>query len=196
MMNRKILALSLTAALAAAPVACFAAQPGNGFISGQIGQSRLQGMSASNDTATGSAIIAGYRWDLSPTFQLGAEAGYTNIGKFSDSSSFSTTANGKLDGWLAGVTGKLNFTPNWYMSFEGGYFDARQKVSGTTLIPIDTRVQYSTNHTKSSWYSGIGFGYDFTNNVGLGLNYNYFADKDSQFDLSSNMVSVRMEVRF
>lgn len=193
-MNKKIIALSLIAAVAAVPAVSFAAPPGNGFISGQIGQSTLQGMSASNDTATGSALMGGYRWDINPQFQLGVEGGYANIGKFSDSYN-GTNVDGKLDGWLVGATGKLNFTPNWYMSFEGGYFDAHQKASGSSFVG-NSLVSYSQTHTKGSWYSGVGFGYDFTNNVGLGLNYNYFADKDGQLDLSSNMVSVRMEVRF
>jgi opacity protein-like surface antigen len=193
-MNKKILALSLIAAAAAVPAASFAAPPGNAFISGQIGQSTLQGMSASNDTATGSAFMGGYRWDINPQFQLGAEAGYANIGKFSDSY-YGTNVDAKLDGWLVGATGKLNFTPNWFMSFEGGYFGARQRASGSTFV-AGNLVSASQSHTKGSWYTGVGFGYDFSNNVGLGLNYNYFADKDGQLDLSSNMVSLRMEVRF
>lgn len=194
-MNKKMLALSLIAAFAAAPAVSLAATPpGNWFISGQVGQSRLQGMSASNDTATGSAFMAGYRWDITPQFQLGAEGGYANIGKFSDSY-YGTNVDGKLQGYLVGATGKLNFTPNWYMSFEGGYFDAKQKTSGTTFIG-NTLVSYSDSHTKGSWYSGIGFGYDFSNNVSLGMNYNYFGDKDGPIDLSSDMLSLRMEVRF
>lgn len=199
-MNKKMLALSTTAAMAAMPAICMAATPGNWFVSGQVGQSRLQGMTANNDTATGSAVMAGYRWDMNPQFQLGAEVGYANIGKFSDSTTgidTISTVDGKLDGYLAGVTGKLNFTPNWYMSFEGGYFDARQKINASlTILPMTTSSYSTSNHTKGSFYSGIGFGYDFGNNVGLGLDYNYFADKDSQYDLSSSMLSLRLEVRF
>ncbi len=193
-MNRKILALSLVTAFAAIPAVSFAAPPGNGFISGQIGQSTLEGMTASNDTATGSALIGGYRWNVAPQFQFGVEGGYANIGKYSDSY-YGTNVSGKLDGWLVGATGKVNFTPNWYLSFEGGYFDARQKINGTTFVGPNL-VGYSQSHSKGSWYSGIGVGYDFSNNVGLGLNYNRFEDKDGQFDLSSNMLAVRMEVRF
>jgi opacity protein-like surface antigen len=194
-MNRKILALSLITACMAMPAVSMAANGyGQGFISGQIGQSRLQGMSASNDTATGSALIGGYRWNMGPQFQFGIEGGYANIGKFSDSY-YGTNVDGKLEGYLVGATGKLNFTPNWYMSFEGGYFDAKQKASGTTFVG-GSPVYYSQSHTKGSWYSGIGFGYDFSNNVSLGMNYNYFGDNDNQLDLSSDMVALRMEVRF
>jgi OOP family OmpA-OmpF porin len=133
-MNKKMLALSMVAALAAIPAASMAAPPdGNWFISGQVGESQLQGMSATNDTATGSAFMAGYRWNINPMFQLGAEAGYANTGTFKDTYN-GTTANAKLEGMLAGVTGKVNFTPNWYLNFEGGFFNAKQTTSGTTTV--------------------------------------------------------------
>jgi len=193
-MNKKMLALSMTAALAAVPAISMAATPGNWFISGQVGESNLQGMSATNDTATGSAFMAGYRWDLNPMFQLGAEIGYANTGTYKDTY-YGTTADAKLEGFLAGVTGKVNFTPNWYMNFEGGYFNAKQTTSGSTVVG-NTFYSYGANHTKGSFYSGIGFGYDFDNNIGLGLNYNYFEDKDGPIDLSSGMTTLRLEVRF
>ena len=196
-MNKNMLALSLTAALAAVPAIGMAAQPGNWFISGQVGESKLQGLAAANDTATGSAFMAGYRWDLNPMFQLGGEVGYVNTGTYKDRVAGPpvTTADAKLDGFLAGVTGKVNFTPNWYLDFEGGFFNAKQTTSGTTWS-IDTSSSYGQSHTKGSFYSGIGVGYDFSQNIGLGLHYNYFEDKDGQVDLSSYMTTLRLEVRF
>ncbi len=194
-MNTKSVAFPLLAAFLALPCVAMAASPyGEGFISGQIGQSTLQGMTASQDTATGSALMGGYRWNINPMFQLGAEVGYANIGTYRDSYG-GTSATAKLEGYLAGVTGKVNLDPNWYLSFEGGYFGAKQSTRGSTFVGPNLYA-YGQNHTKGSWYSGIGFGYDFNRTYGIGVNYNYFADNDGQVDLGSNMVSVRMEVRF
>lgn len=198
-MNKKMLTLSMVAALAAVPAVSMAAQPygydaGNWFLSGQVGQSRLQSTIANQNTATSSALMAGYRWNLNPMFQFGPEIGYATSGTFKDSFQ-GTTAKAKVDGFLAGVSGKVNFTPNWFMSFEGGYFEAKQTTSGTTYVNTSL-VSYSQNHTMGSFYTGIGVGYDFSPNMSLGLNYNNFQDKDNQVDLTSNVTALRLEVRF
>ncbi|KGI78484.1 porin family protein [Oleiagrimonas soli] len=194
-MNKKILALALIASCAAIPAVSMAAQPGDGaFISVQAGQSRLQGMSATNDTDTGYGLDVGYRWALSPMAQVGFEVGYLNQGTFTDDY-FGSRVNAKVHGAKAGVNAKFNFTPNWFVMVQGGYFDARNKIS------VDSgNLSYSDNKSKGTWYSGVGFGYDFSNNTSLSLNYNYIDDKyndqGTHLDLSSDQVAVRFEARF
>lgn len=200
-MNKKMLALPLMAILFAIPAVSMAQSYGGGyndygswFLSGQVGESRLQSTIASQNTATSSALMAGYRWNLNPMFQFGGEVGYATTGTFKDSIN-GTTAKAKADGFLAGVTGKLNFTPNWYFSFEGGYFDAKQTTSGTTYVGT-TLVSYGQHHTMGSFYTGVGIGYDFNQNMSLGLNYDNFQDNDNQVNLTSNVTALRFEVRF
>ena len=48
----------------------------------------------------------------------------------------------------------------------------------------------------TSWYAGAGFGYNFSNNMSVGLNYDYFDAKKNKVDLSTDMVSVSAEYRF
>lgn len=194
-MKKHILRIALAIGLLALPAASFATPPGQWFVSGQIGQSKLQGSLASNENATGSALDVGYRWNVDPEVQVGVEAGYAHIGSFKDQSDYmgGYAVRGKLQGAMAGANAKFNFTPDWYLLLEGGLFSANQKVhvSGYGIGYADY------NHTKISWYSGVGFGYDFNNNVGLGLNYNYYKDDDhNNYDLSSSMISMRLEVRF
>lgn len=198
-MTKKILALSLIAAFAAAPAVSLAAQPaGDFFINGQVGQSYLRGMTASNDTATGSSFNAGYRWNINPTLQFGVEAGYANTGTYSDSA-YATTVKGQLEGTTIGVTSRFLFGNNWYMNLDGGYFSAKQKVSGSGSVYTvfgSVPFSYSESHTMGSYYVSMGFGYNFNKHVSLGVNASEYGDKDSQFDLTSNLYGVDLEVRF
>jgi opacity protein-like surface antigen len=194
-MNKNMLALALIAVGATAPAISMAAQPGDGaFVSVQAGQSRLQGMSASNDTDTGYGMDVGYRWAVSPMAQVGFEVGYLNQGTFADNY-LGSRVTAKVSGAKAGVNAKFNFTPNWFLMVQGGYFNAHNKVGVQS-----GGLSYSDSKTKGTWYSGVGFGYDFANNTSLSLNYNYMDDKyndqGTHLDLSSNQVAVRFEARF
>ena len=200
MMNKNLLALSLIAALAAVPSVSMAAQThGDFFVNAQAGQSVLRGMTASNDTSTGSALNVGYRWNLSPTLQLGVEAGYANMGSYSDSDAI-TKVDGKLSGNTIGITSKFLLGRNWYMSLDGGYFAAKQRISGSGRAYVPgwgyAPFSYSESHTKADSYFTFGVGYDFNKHVGIGFTASSFGDKDKQFDLTSNLYAVDLEVRF
>ena len=197
-MNKKILALSLVAAFAMPAMAMAANSTPHWFVNGQIGQSKLRGMTASNDTSTGTDFNVGYRWDVGPTIQLGVEAGYADLGKYSDSS-YNTNVQGKLSGNTIGITSRFLFGSHWYMNLDGGYFAAKQQIDGNGLLFTGYNTyayNYHSSHTKGSSYVTLGFGYDFNRNVSLGVNVSNFDDKDSQFDLTSGLYGVSPEVRF
>ena len=60
--------------------------------------------------------------------------------------------------------------------------------SGGTAVYVDD--------TSNKYYAGAGFGYDFSNNLSVGLNYDYYkADKNGLY-LDPSLVSVSAEYRF
>lgn len=194
-MNKSLLSISM--ALAVAPLLLctpvHATQPGYGFAGAQLGQSRLQGMAAAHDTATGAVFNLGYRWKINPGFEIGPEVGYTTLGSFSDT--FYLTQPGKVTakvrGAFAGANARFLLGPDWYIQMQTGYFNAHSR--------IDTRYGASVtaeNYTTSSWYTGLGFGYRFASNASLGFVFNHFNDRTHGYDLGSSLASVRVEYQF
>ncbi|GAP65622.1 hypothetical protein MBSD_n0912 [Mizugakiibacter sediminis] len=190
-MKKSMLALALVACAFAVPTLSQAADYSNGaFINGQAGQSKLKGIHASDDTDTGFAINAGYRWAVSPSVLLGVEGGYVDLGKFTDRAP-GASAEFKLSGWNAGVNGKFAIADQWYFSARAGFFSAHRKLSGNAF-----GISVSGSDTKSKYYGGIGFGYDFSNNVSVGLNYDRYWANDSDVDAKGDLLSVGAEYRF
>jgi OOP family OmpA-OmpF porin/outer membrane immunogenic protein len=198
-MNKKALALALAASAVALPVLSQAqsADQGNGgfFVNGQVGRSSLdKGIYNDNDTGYGANV--GYRWAINPSVALGVEGGYTKLGSFDPKISGDLGAPiGRADvkGWNLGVTGHFNLTPNWYVSARGGYF--RGDVQGYYLNSV-VEGPVHVDSTSNKYYAGAGFGYDFSRNFSVGLNYDYYkTDKDGlKFD--PDLISVSGEYRF
>jgi len=196
-MKHSIFAIALaTAGLAAAP-ALVQAQEGNAgnsgfFVNGNIGQSSLRkGVYDDNDTGYG--VNAGYRWALNPNVALGVEGGYTKLGSFDPKPSFDVSAaRADVEGWTLGVNGHFNINPNWYVSARGGLFRADVKGSYITSVPNSVYV----DDTSTKYYAGAGFGYDFSNNLSVGLNYDYYKTDKDGLSLDPSLVSVSAEYRF
>jgi OmpA-OmpF porin, OOP family len=197
-MKKTLLALGLIAAAAATPVLAqdYSNTGSNGqwFVSGNIGRTAIN-KGPYNGHDTGYAINGGYRWTLNPNVALGAEVGYNDLGNIKLKNVFNTNPviadqKSSLHGWTVGATGHFNITPNWYASARAGLYG--WKGHG---VSNDSHVLRSSLD-KTSWYSGVGFGYDFNRNVSLGLNYDYYHAKKDNVDLSTDMVSVSAEYRF
>ncbi len=195
-MKNTLLALALSAAgLAMAPAISHADDGSNGgfFVNGNVGQSNLD-RGAYNDSDTGYGANVGYRWAFSPSVALGVEGGYTKLGSFNPKSEFSGLGlnNAQIQGWNAGVNGHFNLSPNWYVSARTGLF--RGDLKGD-FIDASGTPNY-VNDTSNKYYAGAGFGYDFSNNLSVGLNYDYYkADKDG-LNFNPDLVSVSAEYRF
>jgi len=197
-MKTTLIAIALaTAGLSAAPMLSHAADangPGGGlFINGNIGQSSLsKGAYDDNDTAYDANI--GYRWALNPNVALGIEGGYANLGKFDPSSNFNSQGLGRasVKGWTLGVNGHFNITPEWYLSGRAGLF--RAYVKGAYLDAAATPVY--VDDTSSKYYAGAGVGYDFSNNLSIGVNYDYYKADKAGLKFDPSVVSVSAEVRF
>ena len=192
-MRNTLLALALaTAGLAVAPLYSHAAENGNGgfFVNGNVGQSNLsKGVYDDNDTAYG--VNLGYRWAINPNVALGIEGGYTDLGKFGAKNGVTGLPGAEVSGWTAGVNGHFNLTPAWYVSGRTGLFRGDVKgtyLAGTTPVYVDD--------TSTKYYAGAGFGYDFSNNLSVGLNYDYYKTDKSGLSLDPSLVSVSAEYRF
>jgi len=192
-MKNTLFAIALaSASLATLPAVTHAADGAAGaFVNGNVGQSNLD-KGLYNDDDIGYGVNVGYRWALSPTFALGLEGGYTDLGKFDAKNRYSSlgVSRASVKGFTAGVNGHFNITPQWYLSGRAGLFRADTK--GWTNEAVPNYVD--DNSTK--WYAGAGFGYDFSNNFSVGLNYDYFKTDKNQLKLDPDLVSVSAEYRF
>jgi OOP family OmpA-OmpF porin/outer membrane immunogenic protein len=197
-MKKTLLALTLAAAGLLSVSTAFAqtAKTDNGgwFVNGNVGQTSIN-KGPYNGHDTGYAVDGGYRWAFSPSVAIGAEVGYNDLGNIHAKNIFNSqpvVEDGKsqLHGWTAGVNGHFNMTPNWYVSARTGVYGW----TGHGLSNDDNPVRHGLD--DNSWYAGAGVGYDFSQNVSLGLNYDYFDAKKHNTDLSTDMVSVSAEYRF
>ncbi|MGH8213912.1 MAG: outer membrane protein [Rhodanobacteraceae bacterium] len=198
-MRKTLTALCIAAAFAAAPA--LAQDNGNVntgtgqfFIDGNVGHSNvISGPNSGSDT--GYAVNGGYRWSLSPNFALGAEIGYNDLGNVQIKNVFNNQPvvsdnKASLHGWTAGVNGRYNLNPNWYVSGHGGLYAWKGKGLSNDPFPVDE------HNSDNGYYAGAGFGYDFNRNFGLGLGYDYYHADKGNLNLSTNLVSVNAEYRF
>lgn len=183
---------ALVGALALASTSAFAANStGNFFINAGIGQSQYHvghtdGLGYKLDEKdTAGALRFGYAWHVAPTFDLGVEGGYVDLGKLVASYHYENAAGDYVvdehadlnaTGWLAGVNGKFNFADQWYVSARAGWLrskaDATYRYSETGY----GSAYASGNASGDGWYGGVGVGYDLTRDFSLGLSYdNYHA---------------------
>jgi len=194
-MKKTLIALALVAAgMAAAPAfAQDANSAGGWFINGNVGRTSVD-KDRYDGHDTGYALNGGYRWTVTPWAALGVEAGYNDLGNINAKNFFNgdrvvDRRKSELHGWTAGVNGHFNVDPKWYISGRAGIYG--WKGHGVSNDDVTRR-----DLDKTSWYAGVGVGYDFTPNWSLGINYDHYDAKKDGLDLSTNMTSVSAEYRF
>ncbi|HXE78003.1 MAG TPA: porin family protein [Rhodanobacter sp.] len=197
-MKKTLLAIALASAglFAATAASAQDMSAGNGgwFINGNVGQATLDHGPYDDDT-TGYAINGGYRWALNPSAALGVEVGYNDLGNIHAKNIFQSGPviqddKSQLHGWTAGVNGHFNFNPNWYVSARGGLYSWTGHGLNNDVNPIRKGLD------DTSWYAGAGVGYDFSNNVSLGINYDHYDASKQGVNLGTNLISVSAEYRF
>jgi OOP family OmpA-OmpF porin len=196
-MKKNMFAIALGVAALASASSAFAqtVQHNDGwFVNGAVGRAELD-HGRYDDHTTGYAANLGYRWAVAPALALGVEGGYNDLGNIHAKNAFNNrdvVDNGKsqLHGWTAGVNGKYNFSPEWYVSARGGIYGWKGHGTSNNENPVREGLD------DTSWYAGAGVGYDFRNNVSLGINYDHFDAQKHNLDLSTDMVSVSAEYRF
>lgn len=189
-MNKTFAALAL-AGLFALPAASHADDATGYFINGSVGQSDLRSHTYNKSHDIGYQLNGGYRWAVAPSVLLGVEGGYSRLGSFSVRSPYTgLLPDATLHGWTLGGDAHIDVTNNWYVSGRAGLFHWNGRNTAPSAIPV------TFDGHGNDWYAGAGFGYDFSNNTSVGLNYDYYDAKKNGTDLSTGLWSVSAEYRF
>lgn len=196
-MKKTLMAIALVtsgfAALSTSSFAADAAYNGGYFINGGVGRTEVN-KSPFDANDTGYTLNGGYRWGL-----FGVEVGYTDLGSYKQNVTVGTTPlslKAKVHGPTVGGNVHIPVGDNFYVSGRAGvyHFDGNAQLAG--LDGTGNAVIVRTSGDGYKPYGGVGVGYDFSSNVSLGVNYDYYSAKKSDFDLSSKMLSVNAEYRF
>jgi OOP family OmpA-OmpF porin/outer membrane immunogenic protein len=130
---------------------------------------------------TGYGLAGGYRWKVGHDLGLGVEAGYTDLGNYRIRNVFNSSPVNQRDtvnalrGWMVGVNGRINLTPQWYVGAHGGWFRANDN-NNRYYDTLGQQLGFSNGkHAgRSSWYAGVGTGWDINEHFGVGVQYDYF----------------------
>ncbi len=184
MRNTALVAAMIAAGCVALPNRSEAANADGFFVGGNIGRSSVDTHGFDDDDA-GYAANFGYRWAVAPNVLIGIETGYADLGSFSLDTPAQTLKT-SMSGWNVGANGHFNVAENWYVSGRLGLFRANVEVRSP---------YYNDDYDSNKWYAGVGFGYDFTNAVSVGLNYDYYKTSSSPI-YAPRLLSVSGEYRF
>lgn len=169
--------------------------PDGWFVSGNAGRVAID-EDLYDGEDTGYAVQGGYRWGVGRSSAIGVELGYNDLGNIElgdvleDDDPVLDENASELRGWTAGVNGRFEFTPKWYASARGGVYIWR----GHGFSNDDELLSQELDDT--SWYAGLGVGYNFTPAFSVGLHYDYYDAEQDVVDLSTDMVSLGAEYRF
>lgn len=187
MRSLKILGLALASSLMLPTLAM--ADTG-WYIDGSVGQTSVDDQGI-DDSDTSFRIGTGWRFFEN----FGAEVGYQDLGKVSDNvNGTGVSASVETDGLYAGVAGKIPLydgATGFYLSARAGmyWWDATGRIQdGNTTVSIDD--------SDSDFYVGVGGGYDFNEQFGLGLAYDSYQVGDNDADFSYGTWALTGEVRF
>jgi OOP family OmpA-OmpF porin/outer membrane immunogenic protein len=185
MKNKNLIAISVTAMLAL-PMAAMADT--GLYIDGAAGQASVDDQGF-DDNDTSFRIGAGWRF----LENFGAEIGYQDLGKVEEDV-VGGNASLEADGLYAGVSGKIPLhegVNGFYLNARGGmyWWDATGRArGGTTTIELDA--------SDSDFYVGVGAGYDFNEQFGVGVGFDRYQLSESDTDLTYDVLAVNGEVRF
>jgi len=188
MMNRNWSAMILIAALAL-PLPMLAQ---NGlYIDGAVGRSTVD---ASGIDENDTSFRFGAGWRFNPNF--GLEVGYQDLGEVSEEAAIGgATQSLETDGFYAGLNARLPLSQDdgrgFYLGARAGFYfwDAKGRARVVTItVPIDDSDQ--------DVYFGVGGGYDFNAQFGVGLNYDRYKVGGGLVDTDYDVVSLSTEFRF
>jgi OOP family OmpA-OmpF porin len=193
-MEKLLLTAAAAAALSFASFGAHASSEGT-FISVNGGRTNYDISHADfhDKTDTAFGAVAGYRWALDRPFYFGVEAGYVDLGKITSRYEFSQPySDTLLDTYkekdelkgraiLVGANAKWELPRHWTITGRFGLahshtsYDYRaNETIGNVSVYGDA---FHSSSNDNGIYAGLGFGYDFTPNVGVTLNYDNYSLK-------------------
>ncbi|TCV92383.1 outer membrane protein with beta-barrel domain [Luteibacter rhizovicinus] len=180
-MQKVLLSVAAAAALSFASFGAHAASQG-AFVNASVGSSRYDTsgddfFQDKTDTAYGIAI--GYRWAVDAPFYLGVEGGYANLGKMTGRYNYGQvgmTTSLKADTILIGGNAKWELPSSWFITARLGLAHSKSKLRADAYAGSATASD-SVSSTDNGIYAGLGFGYDFTPNLGLAVTYDHYSMK-------------------
>lgn len=186
MKNNNVIVISV-AAMLGLPLAAMADT--GLYVDGAAGQASVSDQGF-DDNDTSFRIGAGWRF----LENFGTEIGYVDLGKVADTIAPGVTASLEADGLYAGVAGKIPLhegTNGFYLNARGGllWWEANGRArAGTTTIALDD--------SASDFYVGVGGGYDFNEQFGVGVGFDRYKLSDGVTDATYDVLAVNGEVRF
>ena len=189
-MQKVLLSVAAAAALSFASLSANAATHDGAFISVNGGGAQYDmshtGWGDKHDSAYG--VTAGYRWVVDRPFSLGVEVGYVDLGKMSQKDDYSdddykdvVKFTQKGQAVLVGANGKWDLPNGFTITARLGVAHSRVKFKGNEYLSPDIPgyepYHESRSSTDNGIYAGLGFGYDFTPNIGITVNYDHYSLK-------------------
>ena len=212
-MEKLLLSVAAAAALAVTSFGARAAHDANegAFIGVNGGSASYDihnsGFEDKKDTAIGAVV--GYRWAVDRPFYFGVEGGYVNLGKLTDRYEYTSTFGSprapitdvqtekyELKGRaiLIGANAKWVLPHRWtitgrfgvahsHTAFDYHYDDVQ---NGQNVYSESAHLSSNDNGI----YAGLGFGYDFTPNFGVTVNYDNYSLKAQKLTGDKRTVNV------
>lgn len=207
-MKKLISIVALSAALVAPLTTVLAGPNDNGFfVRGNVGQSdyRVSNQYFSSNTNFGWDLGAGYRWGTS-SGGWGIDAGYVDLGQAKLNKNYTdyetglglgTRGKASTHGWTIGGNWVYQFSDEWNVQARTGLAFTKSRAT----ITLSDNLGNSTypirgSSSNTSWYGGLGVGYDFSRNFGVSLNYDYYRIGYKGGGDSASLLSLGAEVRF
>jgi OmpA-OmpF porin, OOP family len=214
-MQKVLLSAAVAATLSLASFTAAAVTQQGAFINVTGGQSDYD-ISHSHfgdkkDTAVG--VQAGYRWVVDRPFAIGVEVGYADLGNMKShqpaltSGIYSVDYRAKFKGEVltVGANGKWDLPHGFTITARAGFAHSRSKYNEDYVYtsPVAATQEYhSRNQSNDNGiYGGVGFGYDFNENIGITLVYDHYALKAEDVTSDKRTVNVgvtglNLEYRF
>jgi outer membrane autotransporter protein len=174
----------------AIPFFANAAETSGFYLDGAVGRASSH-IGESDNTV--SLLDAGYRWSW-----FGLDVGYVDMSRanspiYKDQMGIVPQLSrygSKESGVTLDASGRWQIGDRWYYTLRAGLYSWHNTFYQTTYAP-------AASHSKStdssvSWNAGLGVGYDFTDNFGVGLRYDAYHGGDQ----TTTPLSLTAEVRF
>ncbi len=183
---------------------------GGAFINGNFGSTSLDNRRI-DDEDSSYGVNAGYRWVVSPRTLIGFEAGYVDLGTYSQSLMFASFPNdippdevewypgvqtAKSKGLTIGANARFNLSPSWYIGGRAGFLRASLDSNVRVFRPDTSFVAQVYDFNAIGRYAGASVGYDFNKKVSLGLNYDYYSAEKNGLKINPDVLSLSGEYRF